>query len=155
MADAAPGTSSRPVGELLPRAGIKLGLASTDRADAVAQAGALLVELGAVQPAYADAMQEREAMVSSYVGEQFAIPHGTNDARALVNRPCLAFLQFPDGIDWEGQDVRACIAIAAAADEHVQVMSTLATILLDPARAEALRTTDDPEVVLALLAGDG
>ncbi len=146
-------TTSRPVGDLLPRAGIQLGLAPTDRAAAITRAGSLLVELGAVQPGYADAMHEREAIVSSYVGEGFAIPHGTDAARDLVDRPCLAFLQFPDGIDWDGQDVRAVIAIAAAADEHVGVMSRLATILLDPAMAGALRRTDDPDTVLTLLAG--
>lgn len=143
--------------DLLPLAGIRLGLPSTDRDDAVRQAGALLVELGAVEPAYADAMHEREGIMSSYVGESFAIPHGTNDAKAFVNRPCLAFLQFPDGIDWDGQDVRACVAIAAAADEHVAVMSRLAGVLVDAEQAKALRSTDDPHVVKQLLdpADDG
>jgi mannitol PTS system EIIA component len=146
MADAAQ------TSELLTADAVRLGRTAADRFDAVRQAGALLVEIGAVQPAYADAMQERERSLSSFVGEGFAIPHGTDEARALVHRAALAFLQFPDGIDWDGQDVRACVAIAATADEHVGVMGQLARVLMDPDQAAELRTTDDPDRVLALLA---
>jgi mannitol PTS system EIIA component len=84
--------------------------------------------------------------------EGFAIPHGTDEARAPVHRAALAFLQFPDGIDWDGQDVRACVAIAATADERVGVMGQLARVLMDPDQAAELRTTDAPDRVLALLA---
>ena len=138
--------------DVLTAEAVRLGCTAADRFDAVRQAGALLVELGAVEPAYADAMQERERMLSSFVGEGFALPHGTDEARALVRRAALAFLQFPDGVDWDGADVRACVAIAATADEHVGVMSTLAQVLIHPERAEELRTTDDPDRVVALLA---
>jgi mannitol/fructose-specific phosphotransferase system IIA component len=115
------------------------------------QAGQLLVELGAVEQAYADAMQERELVLSSYVGEGFALPHGTDASRAFVRRAALVFLQYPEGIDWEGDDVRACVAIAAASDEHVSVMAALAKVLVDPQQAEELRTTDDKHRVLSLL----
>jgi mannitol/fructose-specific phosphotransferase system IIA component len=138
--------------ELLSADAVRLGCAAADRFDAVRQAGQLLVEVGAVEPAYAEAMQEREQSLSSYVGEGFAIPHGTDAARALVRRAALAFLQFPDGVDWDGEDVRACVAIAATADEHVGVMGQLARVLMDPDQAEELRTTTDPLRVLDLLA---
>jgi mannitol PTS system EIIA component len=75
-----------------------------------------------------------------------------DEARALVHRAALAFLQFPDGIDWDGKDVRACVAIAATADERVGVMGQLARVLMDPDQAAELRTTDAPDRVLALLA---
>jgi mannitol/fructose-specific phosphotransferase system IIA component len=139
------------VTSLLGPEAVRLGCTAEDRFDAVRQAGELLVGLGAVEPAYADAMQEREQSLSSFVGEGFAIPHGTDAARAHVRRAALAFLQFPAGIDWDGQDVRACVAIAASADEHVGVMSTLARVLLDPDLAGELRTTTDPARVLTIL----
>ena len=131
---------------------VRLGCTASDRFDAVRQAGELLVSLGAVEPAYADAMHTREESLSSFVGEGFAIPHGTDEARAWVRHAALGFLQFPDGVDWDGQDVRACVAIAASADEHVGVMSTLAQVLLEPDLAEELRTTTDPARVLEILA---
>lgn len=137
---------------LLPREGVLLGLATTDRDDAVRRAGQALVDIGAVEPDYVAAMHEREAMVSSYVGEGFAIPHGTDEGRALVRRASLAFLQFPDGVDWGGQTAYVAIGIAAAENEHMGVMSRLAQVLLEPETAERLRTTTDPDEVLALLA---
>jgi mannitol PTS system EIIA component len=140
------------VTDLLVADAVQLGCTAAGPFDAVRQAGEALVRIGAVEPAYADAMQEREQSLSSFVGEGFAIPHGTDAARKLVRRGALAFLQFPDGVDWDGQDVRACVAIAASADEHVSVMSTLAQVLLDADQAEELRTTTDPGRVLELLA---
>jgi mannitol/fructose-specific phosphotransferase system IIA component len=141
------------VTELLGRQGVRLGLSAGDRFEAVAQAGAVLLELGAIEEAYVDAMREREEMLSSYVGEGFALPHGTNESRAHVRRAALAFLQYPDGIDWEEDTVYACVAIASKTDEHVRVMQALAEVLLDEEQAERLRTTDDPDEVLDILVG--
>ncbi|MFU8840188.1 MAG: PTS sugar transporter subunit IIA [Nitriliruptoraceae bacterium] len=138
--------------DLLIADAVRLGCTAADRFDAVRQAGDILVRIGAVEQAYADAMQERELSLSSYVGEGFAIPHGTDESRAHVHRGALAYLQFPDGVDWDGDDVRACVAIAAATDEHVSVMATLARVLVEPDQAEELRTTTDPQRVLELLA---
>lgn len=137
---------------LLSRDAVALDLKAEDRFDAVRQCGELLVAIGAVEPGYVDAMQERERSLSSYVGEAFALPHGTDESRALIQRPAVAFLQFPDGVDWDGEDVRACIAIAAKSDEHVTVMSGLAKVLVDPAQAERLRSAADADAVLSLLA---
>jgi mannitol/fructose-specific phosphotransferase system IIA component len=89
------------------------------------------------------------------VGEGFALPHGTDESRVHVLRPALAFLQFPDGVDWDGMPVQACIAIAVRGDEHIGVMSRLAKVLMDPAAAEELRSAADPDTVLAILEGAG
>jgi PTS system mannitol-specific IIA component/phosphocarrier protein FPr len=69
-----------------------------------------------------------------------------------VTRTALGFLQLPDGVDWDGNDVRVAVAIASSGDEHVAVLSALAQILMEPEQAERLRTTTDVEDVLALLA---
>jgi mannitol/fructose-specific phosphotransferase system IIA component len=137
--------------DLLTAEVVRLGCTATDRFDAIRQAGDLLVEVGAVEPAYVDAMEERERSLSSYMGEGFALPHGTDASRAFVRRPTLAFLQFPDGVDWEDGEAYAAIAIAVTADEHVSVMAQVARILVDPDQAEELRTTADVDRVLALL----
>jgi mannitol/fructose-specific phosphotransferase system IIA component len=136
---------------LLSRDGIRLGLTAGDRTEAIRQAGEILVDIGAVEPAYVDAMHGREAVLSSFVGEAFALPHGTDASRVYILRSALAFLQFPDGVEWDGEKVRACIAIAARSDEHTDVMARLATVLLDGEKAELLRSTDRPDDVLDLL----
>jgi mannitol/fructose-specific phosphotransferase system IIA component len=133
--------------------GVRLGLRAADKWDAVRQAGALLVEIGACEPAYADAMVEREQSVSTFIGEGVAIPHGTDGSRSLVKHTALGVLQFPAGVAWDGNDVRICVAIASRGEEHVAVLSALAQILMEPDQAERLRSASDTDEVLALLAG--
>jgi mannitol/fructose-specific phosphotransferase system IIA component len=130
---------------------VRLGLRATDKHDVISQCGQVLLELGAVTAAYLPAMHEREESVSTYVGEEVAIPHGTDAARAHVLHTRIAVLQFPDGVDWDGNRVRLAIPIAADGDQHVTLLSSLATILLAPGRAEELRTATDVAAVLELL----
>ena len=137
--------------EVLSAEAIRLGCTATDKNDAIAQCGALLVEIGAASQEYADAMFERETQVPTYLGEGFAIPHGTNESRQYIKRAALGFLQFPDGVDWDGETVHVCIPIASNSDEHVGILGALAGVLMDPDAAEALRTSNDPDQVLGLL----
>jgi mannitol/fructose-specific phosphotransferase system IIA component len=136
---------------VLPREGIRLGLTAEDKWDAIRPCG----ELGAVEDGYPDAMLEREKSVSTFIGEGVAIPHGTDESRALVRATTLGVLQFPGGVDWDGQTVTICVAIAAKGDEHVSVLSALAQILMDPAQAERLRTSASVDTVYDLLATIG
>jgi PTS system mannitol-specific IIA component/phosphocarrier protein FPr len=140
-----------PPTDVLVREAIRLAQHADDKWDALRQSGALLEELGAVDDGYAAAILERETQISTYMGEGVAIPHGTDQARALVRRTALGFLQYPDGVDWDGETVYLCIPIAASGDEHVGVLSALAEILIDEEKAAALRAATDVEVVLALL----
>ncbi|MFD3684462.1 PTS sugar transporter subunit IIA [Nocardiopsis sp. NPDC058631] len=130
---------------------VRLGRAAADRAAAIDQCGALLVELGAVEPGYVTAMHEREASVPTFVGEGVAIPHGTDAGRALVKETALAVIQFPDGVDWDGPTVYVAIGIAASGEEHLGVLSSLAGVLTDPEKAARLRSAATPADVIELL----
>jgi mannitol/fructose-specific phosphotransferase system IIA component len=140
--------------EVLSPEAIRLGLTAAGKRDAIVQCGQALVEIGAVTHEYIESMCERENGVSTFVGRGVSIPHGTESARQYVRRTALAVLQFPAGVDWAGDPVSVCVAIAADGDKHVGLMSMLAQLLLDERRAEELCTADDPQVVLDLLRGD-
>ena len=140
-----------PEPQLLDARAIRLGLAAKDKADALRQCGDVLVEIGAATEEYAAALHEREESISTYVGEGVAIPHGTNESREHIERAALAVLQFPDGVDWNGETVRVCVAIASKSEEHVDILASLAQVLMDPDKATRLRETTNPEEVLALL----
>lgn len=131
---------------------VRLGGSAKDRAEAIDQCGALLVELGAVEPGYVPAMHEREASIPTFVGEGVAIPHGTDASRTMVRKTALAVIQFPEGIDWGGPTVHVAIGIAASGDEHLKVLSSLAGVLTDPERAARLRSATSVDDVLELLA---
>ncbi|MFD0970830.1 PTS sugar transporter subunit IIA [Plantactinospora endophytica] len=138
-------------GDLLDRRAIRLAEEAADRDEAIRRCGEALVDTGAVHPGYVETMLARERSVSTYVGEGVAIPHGTLAGKDLVHRDALAVLRFPAGVDWGGQPVTVCVAIAARGDGHVELLASLAEILLDADRARALREATEPEDVLALL----
>jgi mannitol/fructose-specific phosphotransferase system IIA component len=139
------------MGELLPPEAVRLGLRASDRFDAVRQSGDVLVEIGAVEAPYIDAMLEREQVISTSLGEGFAIPHGTDESRKWIRETKLAFLQFPDGVDWGDDIVTVCVGIAAVGDEHVGVLARLANVLVVPEQAARLRAAERVEDVLQIL----
>ena len=131
---------------------VRLGLTATDKFDALRQCGEVLVGVGAATQEYADAILEREESVSTYMGEGTAIPHGTDASREHIRRAALAVLQFPDGVDWNGNQVLLCVAIASRSDEHLSILQALAGVLSDSAKARRLRETTSVDEVLELLA---
>ena len=136
---------------LLAPGSIRLFETAATKEDAVRMCGQALVDAGAVDPAYIDTMLEREASISTFLGEGVAIPHGTLAGKDAVHRDALCVLRFPDGIDWGAGTATLCIGIAAQGDGHLEILAQLAQILLDPERADALRKAEAPETVLTLL----
>jgi mannitol PTS system EIIA component len=137
---------------LLDRSAVRLAASATDKEDAVRQCGQALVDCGCVDETYVRGMLERESTISTYVGEGFAIPHGTEASKAAVRRDALSFVRFPAGVDWGGEQVSVCIGIAAANNGHLSILAALAQILLDPDKADALRNAESFEDVVAMLA---
>ena len=148
MADAA-------LTSLLAEDSIRLESAAVDRFDAVRQCGQALLEAGAVDESYIGAMLQREHSVSTFVGEGVAIPHGTLAGKGSVRHDAIVVLRFPSGVDWEGNDVRVCVGIAATDGGHIALLSQLAEILLDPGKAQRLRDATAPQRVYELLTPDG
>lgn len=136
---------------LLDRRAIRLDETAANREDAIRRSGAVLVEIGAVDPSYVEAMLARERSVSTYMGEGVAIPHGTLAGKDAVRRDALAVLRFPAGVDWGGEQAALCVAIAARGDGHVALLAQLAEVLLDPERARALREATEVDEILRLL----
>ncbi len=139
---------------LLADSSIRLAEKANDKEDAIRQVGAALLEAGAIDASYIDAMLERERSVSTFVGEGVAIPHGTLAGKDSVKNDALVVLRFPDGVDWDGNDVRVCVGIAARGNGHIALLSQLATVLLDSDRAAALRAATTSDEVYELLKPD-
>lgn len=137
--------------ELLDVSAIDLDACADSKEAAVRACGEALVRVGAVEPAYVEAMLERERTISTYVGEGVAIPHGTLAGKEEVVRDALCYLRFADPVDWDGDPVSVCVGIAAAGDGHVDVLAQLAQVLMDPDQAQALRDATKPEDVLQVL----
>ena len=140
--------------ELLAPASIRLSQTATDQEDAIRQTGAALLDAGAIDTPYIDAMLQRERSVSTYVGEGVAIPHGTLAGKDSVKNDAIVVLRFPDGVDWNGNEVIVCVGIAARGNGHIALLSQLASVLLNPDKASALRASTTSAEVYELLKPD-
>ncbi len=135
---------------------VQLGLKAANKEEAIRFAGNKLVELGYVEPEYVDAMFEREKMVSTYLGESIAVPHGTIDAKDKVKETGIVICQYPEGVQFTDEEdgvAKLVIGIAAKNDEHIAVITTITNALDDDAAINTLTSTSDVNAVLAILGG--
>ena len=131
--------------------GIRLGQKPVTKEEAIQAAGELLAKLGYVDSSYADAMQEREKLVTTYMGMGVAIPHGTTQAKGTVKKSGIVFFQYPEGVDFGEEKAQLVFGIAGVGDEHLDLLANICTMLEDEARLETLKTTDDVAWVLEQL----
>ena len=126
---------------------IELSGTASDRNGAIDEAGALLVSSGNVDGAYVESMHEREKSVSTYMGNLLAIPHGTNEAKALIKSSSISVVRYPNGIDWNGNPVKFVIGIAGAGNDHLELLGKIAEVFLDESRiAELEQATSAQEI---------
>ena len=133
---------------------IFLGLKADNKEEAIRFAGEQLVKAGFVEPSYVDAMLEREKLVSTYLGEGVAVPHGTIEAKDAVLKTGIVICQYPAGVRFTEEEdgiAKLVVGIAAKNNEHIQVVSAITNALDSEEAIELLTTTNDVEKVLALL----
>ena len=71
-------------------------------------------------------MKEREQLVSTFMGNGLAIPHGTDEAKGDVLASGLTLLLIPEGVDWNGETVKVVVGIAGKDGEHLDLLSKIA-----------------------------
>ncbi len=138
--------------EVLPLESIVLAGTATSADAAIDEAGALLVAADAVDPAYVEAMHEREKSVSTYMGNGLAIPHGTNEAKTAIRRTGISFVRYPEPIDWNGKPAEFVVGIAGLGNDHMALLTKIAHVFLDKdevARLRAATSADDIRAVLS------
>ena len=129
--------------DLLKPQSILLNASPTNKADAIYTLGDLMDKGGNLsdKAEYLEAVFAREESGSTGLGDGIATPHAKS---AGVKEAGLAAMVVPNGVDFEaldGQLSRLFFMIAApegAADTHVEVLSKLATMVIDPDFKNAL-----------------
>lgn len=121
------------------------------RDQAMKEAADMLEAAGAVTGAYYDAMQQRERTVSTYMGNELAIPHGTNETKDAILDSALAVIRYDGGVDWDGEPVTFVIGIAGKGDEHLEILSQIAILFSDDDEVARLKTAGTPEELFTLL----
>nr|WP_246313887.1 PTS sugar transporter subunit IIA [Janibacter alkaliphilus] len=130
---------------------IVLGGGASSMTEAIEEAGQLLVRTGAVEPAYVEAMHERETSVSTFMGNGLAIPHGTNEAKGAIRRTAVSFVRYDEPVDWKGKPATFVVGVAGAGDEHLAILAKLAKIFSDKAQVARLEAATSAEEVQEIL----
>ncbi len=127
---------------------IILGLKSESKEEAIERAGKMLVKEGYVNNNYIAAMQEREKIVSTYIGMGIAIPHGVGEAKKEVKESGIVVLQYPDGVVFGDDLAYLVIGIAGVGDDHLEILSNIAISLEDETLVDKLKNTNNKFEIL-------
>lgn len=114
---------------------IALGQAFDTKEQAIRYCGELLVAAGCVDEAYIEAMLKRDEMLSVYMGNFIAIPHGTEEAKKFVKKSGVCIVQVPRGVNFgtpeDEKIVTVLFGIAGVGDEHLQLVQQIALYCSD------------------------
>lgn len=137
--------------QVLIKEGIRLNQAPVSKEEVIQAAGELLHQLGYVDETYVDAMQEREKLITTYMGMGVAIPHGTSQAKGTVKKTGIVFLQYPEGVDFGDEKAQLVFGIAGIGDEHLDLLAKICEVLEDDEVLEKMKTTSDLDWVMERL----
>lgn len=122
-----------------------------DRWSAIQACGEVLVKQGYVRAAYIEDMMERERLVSVYVGNHVAIPHGIANSEQHILESGLSVLQIPEGVDFDGEKAYIMIGIAGRDGVHIQLLSQIALVCMEQEQVERLRRSTDKKDIMQIL----
>ena len=142
--------------DLLKSESIALGVQPKDKNDAIAILTGLMEKGGNLsdKAQYEKDVLAREASGTTGLGDGIATPHAKS---AGVKAPGLSAMTVPAGMDFEAMDgnpSRLFFEIAApatGADVHLEVLSKLATMIMDPDFKEALVAAKSKDDFLSLI----
>ncbi|MCD2499693.1 MULTISPECIES: PTS sugar transporter subunit IIA [Microbacterium] len=124
----------------------------TTQEAAMKEAADILVAAGAVTDGYFAAMQLREATVSTYMGNELAIPHGTNETKDTILESGLSLVRYDGGVDWGGEPVSFVVGIAGKGDEHLEILGRIAILFSDEDDLARLKAAATPQELFELVA---
>ena len=136
--------------DLLKKDAIELNTSVASKSDAIDKLVALHEKAGNLLDvnAYKDAILAREAQGSTAIGEGIAVPHAKSES---VKTPGLSAITVPNGVDYEApdgknSDILFTIAAPLDGDLHLEILSRLMVMLMEPEFCASLRgakTTDE------------
>ncbi|EMM7535157.1 MULTISPECIES: PTS sugar transporter subunit IIA [Citrobacter] len=131
---------------------IILNAHANDKFEAITLTGNILIMNGYVTDKYVQRMKLREEIVSTYLGNGLAIPHGTDGSDCEIIKSGISLVQFPDGIDFgDGNTAYITIGIAGKEGEHMDLLNKIALICIEEKNVQALRTANSIEYILQVL----
>lgn len=142
--------------DLLDKQSIQLDFNPADKNSAIDELINLLDKAGHLNDkvGFRQAVMNREASSTTGIGEGIAIPHAKTTA---VKSPGLSALITTEGVDYQsldGQPAHLLFMIAApenSAELHLEMLSRLATLLMDADFKQGLLSAKSPEAIIELI----
>ena len=138
--------------EILVKEGIILNVASELKDEAIERAGNMLIAGGYVKKNYIEGMKAREKEVTTYIGNNVAIPHGMNEYKKEIIESGIVIAQYPNGVDFgDGNIAYIVIGIAGKGDEHMEILTKIALTVQYEENVERLRMAKTPEEIIKII----
>lgn len=131
---------------------IVLNAKADDKFAAITLTGEVLKQNGYITERYIERMKLREEIVSTYLGNGLAIPHGTDGSDCEIIKTGISLVQFPEGVDFgDGNTAYITIGIAGKEGEHMDLLNKIALICIEEENVMALRNATSSEQILQVL----
>lgn len=122
--------------------------------EAIRFAGAAMVKAGYVEASYVDEMLKREEITTTYMGNNVAIPHGTEEAKKAVLKSGFTVLQVPNGVDFNGESAKLIFGIAGKDGSHLEILSGIAVICAEQENVDEMVKAKTAKELLAIINGN-
>ena len=141
--------------DLLKKDAIALNVSLDSKQEAIDKLISLHEKAGnlADSAAYKEAILAREAQGSTAIGEGIAVPHAKSDS---VKTPGLSAITVPNGVDYgapdsKPSDILFMIAAPLDGDLHLEILSRLMVMLMEPEFCTALRNAKSADEFLDII----
>lgn len=144
--------------ELIRNGAVKIPLTSTRREGILDELVGLIPEIKDDPNARGTllrALQEREQLHSTAIGDGIAIPHARNALVGMVQRAVIVFGKHPEGVPYgalDGQPVNLFfLIISPTVTQHLAILARLSRLLRTPNTRKKLLAADSADRVLIAL----
>ena len=141
--------------DLLKSNAIELNVSLASKDEAIEKLIALHEKAGSLKDSakFKEDILKREEHSTTAIGEGIAVPHAKSSA---VKAPALSCITVPGGIDYSAPDGKPSdllfmIAATEDGDVHLEILSRLMMMLMDPDFASALRNAKDTSEFLKII----
>lgn len=122
--------------------------------EAIVAVGKQLLDSGYVEAKYIEGMLERDHSLSVFMGNKIALPHGEYDYKKNILNSGIVVDVYPNGIDWHGETVNLVVGLAGIGEDHIQILSNIATVFGEIEEVEKVLEHQDVDKIYELLTAE-
>lgn len=137
--------------QLLLEENVFIGQRFRTKEEAIRFAGQALVKAGYVEESYVGDMLKREEITTTYMGNNVAIPHGTEEAKKAVIKSGFTVVQVPNGVDFDGERAKMIFGIAGKDGTHLEILSGIAVVCADQDNVDRLVAAKSAKEIIDII----